>query len=108
MRQIRKELGEDSTHEGASMVVINVITHGGRDGHLCSAGKGHGLHIPDLIGTLTDVEALRGKPKIFFFNSCRGGEAIYSSTVIKWSAVCQVSQNAVSPFVKILASLTVT
>ncbi len=76
MRKIRKELGEESTHEGASMVVINIITHGGRGGVLCSADQGHGLHIPDLIGTLTDVEALRGKPKIFFFNACRGGEDI--------------------------------
>ncbi len=75
MRRIRnKVLGNEKNHEGASMVVVNILTHGGRGGHLCSADQGHGYHVPDLVGTLTDVKALHGKPKIFFFNACRGGE----------------------------------
>ncbi len=68
------ELRKESTYMGASMVVINVIAHGERGGHLCSTDQGIGWHIPDIIGTLTDVKSLHGKPKIFFFNACRGGE----------------------------------
>ncbi len=74
MRRIRnKVLGNEEKHTGSSMVVVNVLTHGGRGGHLSSAENGHGFFIPDLVGTLTDVKALHGKPKIFFFNACRGG-----------------------------------
>ncbi len=66
-------LGKEENHEGASMVVVNILSHGGGGGHVCATDKKHGLHVPDLVGTLTDVKALYGKPKIFFFNACRGG-----------------------------------
>ena len=81
MRQLKRNLGEESMHKGASMVVINVLTHGNKDGHLSAVDGGHGWYIQDLVGTLTDVEALRGKPKIFFFNACRGGKVAFMSLI---------------------------
>ncbi len=73
MRALEKWLGEEDTHKGMSMVAINIITHGTDDGLLRSAQyQGYGWHIPHVTGTLMDVKALRGKPKLFFANACRG------------------------------------
>ena len=74
MRQLRNWLAQSETHNGMSMVAVNIITHGSHDGWLRSADKGGaGLHVQDIVGTLTDVESLRGKPKLLFLNACRGG-----------------------------------
>ena len=79
MRQIRNWLALPQTHEDMSMVAFNIITHGSKDGWLRSADKeGEGLHTHDIVGTLTDVETLRGKPKLLFLNACRGGKMIFT------------------------------
>ncbi len=78
MRSIRNWLALPQTHEGMSMVAFNIISHGSKDGWLRSAdSEGEGLHVHDVIGTLTDVETLRGKPKLLFLNACRGGKIIF-------------------------------
>ena len=70
-------MARSQTHRDMSMVAFNIITHGSNDGWLRSADKeGVGLHVDDIVGTLTDVETLRGKPKILFLNACRGGKFI--------------------------------
>ncbi len=75
MRGIRRWLGRESTHQGMSMLAVHIITHGTRDGTLRpDDDSGHGLLIADLVGSVCDVEELKGKPKIFFINACRGGE----------------------------------
>ena len=78
MRSIRNWLAQTQTHEGMSMVAFNIITHGTRDGWLRSADdQGDGLHVHDIMGTLSDVESLRGKPKLLFVNACRGSKYMY-------------------------------
>ncbi len=75
MRSIRNWLAQTQTHEGMSMVAFNIITHGTRDGWLRSADdQGDGLHVHDIMGTLSDVESLQGKPKLLFVNACRGSK----------------------------------
>ena len=76
MREFIKELGKEETHTGSSMCLVNILTHGGDNGHLCGVNKSPGFHIPFLVGTLSDVEALRGKPKVFFISACRGRKYI--------------------------------
>ena len=74
MRLIRNWLAMPQTHQGMSMVAFIIVTHGSKDGWLRSAEKeGVGLHVDDIVGTLNDVETLRGKPKLLFLNACRGG-----------------------------------
>ncbi len=57
------------------MVIVNVIAHGTDAGFLRSK-DGLGWHTDDIIGTLTDVDTLSGKPIIMFINACRGGNKI--------------------------------
>ena len=74
MRSIRDWLTSKETHEGMSMVVLHTITHGTKEGILCSVeNDGQGLLTSDLIGSICDLDILRGKPKLFFINACRGG-----------------------------------
>ncbi len=57
------------------MVAFNFLGHGTEHGVLKSAdGLGNGLQIGDIVGTLTDVKSLVGKPKLLFLNACRGCE----------------------------------
>ncbi len=76
MREVRNWLAKPETHKDTSMVAFNIVAHGSKDGWLRSAdkeGEG-GLHVHDVVGTLTDVKTLQGKPKLLFLNACRGGK----------------------------------
>ncbi len=75
MRSIRDMLRNEETHKNCSMVAVNVIAHGNSYGFLKPAGETGqftGWNIYDVVGTLSDVKALLGKPKLFFVNACRG------------------------------------
>ena len=57
------------------MVAVNIITHGSEDGWLRPANnQGHGWYTLDIVGELSDVDTLIGKPKLFFINACRGSK----------------------------------
>ncbi len=74
MRSIRRWLEREATHQNMSMVSINIISHGTKEGFFKKAGDdGYGLFLPDLVGTLCENKELAGKPKLFFINACRGG-----------------------------------
>ncbi len=73
MRWIRNWLSKDENHRGSSMVAFNFLGHGTEHGLLKTAdGEGVGLMIGDVVGTLSDVKCLVGKPKLLFLNACRG------------------------------------
>ncbi len=73
MRMIRKWLRKEETHSGMSMFALCILTHGTEDGWLRPVhDAGHGWYLPDIIGTISDVKELSGKPKLFFINACRG------------------------------------
>ena len=75
MRSIRTWLAQESTHQGMSMMALHIITHGTKDGILRPGGNaGYGMLIQDLVGSVCDVNELKGKPKMFFINACRGGK----------------------------------
>ena len=50
------------------MAIVHFMAHGISSGFLRST-DGNGLQISDLIGTLTDVTTLAGKPKLFFIST---------------------------------------
>ncbi len=76
MRVIRKILEQGETYEGYSIVSINVIAHGDSKGNIMNAGGSFGWNINDIVGVLSDIEALLEKPKLFFVNACRGCKSI--------------------------------
>ena len=65
-------LEKEETHEGHSLVAVNIIAHGDSYGHLKAADSPIGWHLPDIVGYLSDVRTLGEKPKLFFVNACRG------------------------------------
>ncbi len=71
MRKLRTWLADEENHHGNSMVVMVVISHG-NETKLFSV-DGDGWEIKDLQGTLCDIEALMGCPKLLFLQACRGG-----------------------------------
>ncbi len=72
MRDIKRMLEKEETHEGHSLVAVNIIAHGDSYGHLKAADSPIGWHLPDIVGYLSDVRTLGEKPKLFFVNACRG------------------------------------
>ena len=50
------------------MVLVHILAHGTRNGSLKST-DGEGWHISDIIGTLSDVPTLVGKPKVLFIST---------------------------------------
>ncbi len=81
MRRLRNQLSNEKLHQNKSMVLVVFIGHGDENGYLHSI-DGNGLAIHDLVGTLTDVQTLVGKPKAFFVNACRGGKLSFFTGVV--------------------------
>ncbi len=77
MRCLRSWLRDEINHKDKSMILMVFICHGDEHGYLHST-DGMGLTIHDLVGTLTDVKNLVGKPKALFVNACRGGKLWWS------------------------------
>ena len=50
-----------------------IICHGNNRGQLKDVNKRKAWDTEELIGDLSRVEALVGKPKILIFQCCRGG-----------------------------------
>ena len=70
-------LEREETYEGYGVVAVNIIAHGDNHGHLRAMDSPIGWHLPDIVGAVSDVTALLGKPKLFFANACRGCKYIW-------------------------------
>ena len=64
---------QESTHVESNMFLLTLIAHGDREGWLRDVTHEKAWNRDTLVADVCDVEALRGKPKIFFFQSCWGG-----------------------------------
>ena len=73
-RLLDNTIMDESTHAHSSMFVLTVIAHGDQNGFLWDINREPAWNRDMLVAEVCDVEALRGKPKLFFFQSCRGGE----------------------------------
>lgn len=55
-----------------SSVIITIMTHGGSGDRLI-ASDGAEFSLKDMSRPFKDTRTLRGKPKVFFIQACRGG-----------------------------------
>ncbi|XP_042095678.1 uncharacterized protein LOC101120797 isoform X1 [Ovis aries] len=70
MAQFRKRL---DAHRGpVSCALVALMAHGGPQGQLLGADGQEG-HLEMLVQELSHCRALRGRPKIFLLQACRGG-----------------------------------
>ncbi len=76
MRTLRNWISDQKLHRDKSMVYVHILAHGTSSGFIKST-DGNGIHINDLIGTLTDIPTLNGKPKLVFITTVK--ECEYSS-----------------------------
>lgn len=71
MAQFRKRL---DAHRGpVSCALVALMAHGGPQGQLLGA-DGQERQLEVLVQELSHCGALRGRPKIFLLQACRGGE----------------------------------
>lgn len=71
MAQFRKRL---DAHRGpVSCALVALMAHGGPQGQLLGADGQEG-QLEMLVQELSHCRALRGRPKIFLLQACRGGE----------------------------------
>ena len=73
MGQIESKMLQNDTHNDRNCFLLAVICHGNDKGHLLDKNKKKGWMIEDLVGHISHVESLIGKPKILVLQSCRGG-----------------------------------
>ena len=78
-------------HSEYNCVIVAVLTHGylGHDGqgYICGTDR-EGLRVTDFLHHFRNCKSLVGKPKLFFFEFCRGdGTTSYASSTTQTSDV---------------------
>ena len=72
MRKLQTWMSNDETHVDCNCFALTAICHGNSQGHLKDKNRNKAWDIEMLVGYLSDVETLKGKPKIIVIQSCRG------------------------------------
>ena len=73
MRDIKRTIIADETHQQSNCVMITIICHGNRRGELLDKDKERGWGLEDFVSDLSAVKSLLTKPKIILVQACRGG-----------------------------------
>ena len=76
MTKLEESFLNNEIHKSANCFVMAIICHGNNKGQLKDVNKRKAWDIEELIGDLSKVEALAGKPKILIFQCCRGGNLL--------------------------------
>ena len=74
MRRIKKFMMTEDTHKDSNCFALTVICHGNDRGHLLDRNKKRAWITEDIVGDLSEVDNLRGKPKLFVVQACRGSK----------------------------------
>ena len=73
MREIKRWIIDKDNHKDCNTFFLTIICHGNKQGHLLDKFKNKGWDTEDLVGDLSVVKTLLGKPKTVIIQSCRGG-----------------------------------
>ena len=65
---------KDETHVDCNSFLLTIICHGNDKGHLLDKNKKRAWITEDIVGDLSEVETLQGKPKILVVQACRGSK----------------------------------
>ena len=74
MRQIARFMKNESNHVGCNMFLLTVICHGNKEGKLMDTDGNPTWDTEELAKEISELDSLKGKPKIFFIQASRGGE----------------------------------
>lgn len=80
--------------ENADCLVLAVLSHGTGENYICGV-DGRGIHVMDILTKIFSAKKcpkMRGKPKMFIFNACRGdknGESIEIENTLNLSSTIQ-------------------
>ena len=78
MTTLKKWIMKKKNHRDSNSIVVAIFCHGNKWGHLMEVdGETKGWDTELFLEELSEVETLKGKPKIFVINACRGSEYIF-------------------------------
>ena len=73
----------EETHRDSNCFSLTIICHGNDRGHLLDRNKKRAWITEDIVGDLSEVDNLRGKPKIFVVQACRGSKNLIYKLLFK-------------------------
>ena len=73
MSRLEDDILKNEKHKKSNCFVMVIICHGNNRGQLKDVNKRKAWDTEELIGDLSKVETLVGKPKIMILQCCRGG-----------------------------------
>ena len=73
MSRLEDDILKNEKHKNSNCFVMVIICHGNNRGQLKDVNKRKAWDIEEMIGDLSKVESLLGKPQIMILQCCRGG-----------------------------------
>jgi hypothetical protein len=70
VKTILAQYTDEAMHKDKSSFVLFFMSHGETDGTICCYDKS--ISVAEIIKMFQDCNSLKGKPKLFFFQECRG------------------------------------
>lgn len=73
MWKIRSQFTRDEEHEECNCFLMVVMCHGSKHGGLLDQRKNKAFKMDQLVEEVSATKSLNEKPKLFVFDTCRGG-----------------------------------
>ena len=74
MTNLKKWIMKKKIHRDSNAFAVAIFCHGNRRGDLFDVHEVKGWDTEMFLEELSEVETLKGKPKIFVINACRGSK----------------------------------